>query len=86
MIVNKESKNFALVTDSRIAFDISTRYKMNVLICYKTHNLKHVFFFAPKDINVRPVITENDDDYLTYETNYLTFIDEKLKKEMRRDD
>lgn len=77
----KENKNFMLCVDTKDAIEISEKYKVNMLICYAPHNLKYVAKNAPKAVNVLPIITNQDDDFLCFECEWLSYRDGELKKE-----
>jgi len=77
----KKNDNYMLCVDTLDAVNISKKYNVNVLICYTDHNLKYVVKSAPKSAKVLPVITENDDDFLCYEGEWLSYKNDELKKE-----
>ena len=78
----KENKNFMLCVDTKDAIDISAKYKVNVLICYTSHNMKYVYKSGKNKAKLLPVIRKQDDDYLCFECDWLRYENGELKKEI----
>lgn len=77
----KQNQNFMLCVDTKDAIAIAQKYKVNVLICYTAHNLKYAYKTNHTSAKLLPVIREQDDDYLCYECEWLSYSRGELKKE-----
>jgi len=72
-IRKKQNQNFMLCVDVKDAITIANKYKVNVLICYTDHNLKYVYKTNHTSAKLLPVIRDQDDDYLCYECDWLSY-------------
>lgn len=82
-ITKKDSPNWLAVTTLKDGYAISKKTGLNVAVCFSGVILKYVCKWNFGDLNIVPVLTPADDDYLAYEMNYMWFEDGKLEKRER---
>lgn len=81
LIKNQKSSNFIVTTDLKEAREIFNKYDLNVAIAWSCHVKKYLCKWNSGELNLKPVITNNNDDYLAYEIPWLSWDGEKLRKE-----
>lgn len=83
-ISKKDSPNWLAVTNLKDGYAISKKTGLNVAVCFTGVILKYVCKWNSGNLNIMPVLTPSDDDWLCYEMNYMWFESGGLEKRERK--
>jgi len=82
IIKNKQPSAIA-VTSYELGNKIASTYGLNVAVCFTGAILKYMCKWNSEDWKLKPALTNQDDDYLAYEMDWLQWDGEKLIKKVR---
>lgn len=82
-IAKNNSDKWAAVTTLKDGYAITSKFNLNVAVCFTGVILKYICKWNNGDLKIKPVITPSDDDWLCYEMNHLLWDGKQLQKRDR---
>lgn len=80
-----DTNNFVACSSMTVGRMLACDYGLNVAVCWHYYVMKYICMWNFGNLNIKPVITAYDDDYLCHEMNYIyaNYDNKKLQLEDR---